>query len=79
MNSGDEILMNRAIEQAEQCRPIADRIPKVGAVIAVDRTVIGMGHQGTGQTGDDDHARGVRSRLSTAGWLNGAIHEFSKA
>jgi len=56
MNSDDEILMNRAIEQAEQCRPIADRIPKVGAVIAVGSTVIGMGHRGTGQPDDDDHA-----------------------
>ena len=62
MNSDDEILMNRAIEQAEQCRPIADRIPKVGAVIAVGGTVIGMGHRGTGQTSDDDHAEMVALR-----------------
>jgi diaminohydroxyphosphoribosylaminopyrimidine deaminase/5-amino-6-(5-phosphoribosylamino)uracil reductase len=71
MNSHDEMLMNRAIEQAEQCRPIADRIPKVGAVIAVDGTVIGMGHRGTGQAGDDDHAemvalRGVADRTELA-------------
>ena len=59
MNSDDESLMIRAIEQAEQCRPIADRIPKVGAVIAVGGTVIGMGHRGTGQPNDDDHAEMV--------------------
>ena len=71
MNENDEIMMNRAIEQAEQCRPIADRIPKVGAVIAVDGTVIGKGHRGTGKTGDDDHAemvalRGVADRAELA-------------
>jgi diaminohydroxyphosphoribosylaminopyrimidine deaminase/5-amino-6-(5-phosphoribosylamino)uracil reductase len=71
MNPSDEILMIRAIEQAEQCRPIADRIPKVGAVIAVGDTVIGMGHRGTGQPGDDDHAemvalRGVADRAELA-------------
>lgn len=71
MNSDDEKLMNRAIEQAEQCRPIADRIPKVGAVIAVGETVIGVGHRGTGQAGDDDHAemvalRGVADRAELA-------------
>jgi len=59
MDAGDEQLMNRAIELAEQCRPIADRIPKVGAVIAVGGTVIGMGYRGTGQPGDDDHAEMV--------------------
>lgn len=71
MNPSEEILMIRAIEQAEQCRPIADRIPKVGAVIAVGDTVIGMGHRGTGQPGDDDHAemvalRGVADRAELA-------------
>jgi pyrimidine deaminase RibD-like protein len=71
LNENDERMMNRAIEQAEQCRPIADRIPKVGAVIAVDGTVIGMGHRGTGKTGDDDHAemialRGVADRAELA-------------
>lgn len=62
MNSHDETQMNRAIEQAEQCRPIADRIPKVGAVIAIDGVVIGMGHRGTGQPDDDDHAEMVALR-----------------
>jgi pyrimidine deaminase RibD-like protein len=71
MSSDDERLMNRAIELAEQCTPIADRIPKVGAVIAVGGTVIGRGHRGTGQPGDDDHAemvalRGVADRTELA-------------
>jgi len=62
MDSHDETQMNRAIEQAEQCRPIADRIPKVGAVIAVGGIVIGMGHRGTGRPDDDDHAEMVALR-----------------
>jgi diaminohydroxyphosphoribosylaminopyrimidine deaminase / 5-amino-6-(5-phosphoribosylamino)uracil reductase len=48
--------MKKAIFLAEQCRPIADRIPKVGAVIAVGETVIGQGHRGTGNPNDDEHA-----------------------
>src|SRR5271157_4640346 len=59
MGENDERLMNRAIELAEQCRPIAERIPKVGAVIAIGDTVIGQGHRGTGASGDDDHAEMV--------------------
>jgi pyrimidine deaminase RibD-like protein len=52
----DKIHMNSAIELAEQCEPIEDRIPKVGAVIAIGEAVIGRGKRGTGKTGDDVHA-----------------------
>ncbi|MGA8605326.1 MAG: deaminase [Candidatus Sulfotelmatobacter sp.] len=48
--------MNDAINLAMQCAPIADRIPLVGAVIAVGPTLIGKGRRGTGEVGDDDHA-----------------------
>jgi len=48
--------MDKAIAQAEQCRPIAERIPKVGAIIAIGETVIGKGHRGTGSPDDDEHA-----------------------
>ena len=48
--------MKKAIALAERCKPIADRIPKVGALIAIDETVIGQGSRGTGNPGDDDHA-----------------------
>src|SRR5436190_991141 len=59
MTDNDKELMGRAISLAEQCKPVADRIPKVGAVIAVGSTVIGKGHRGTGAPGDDDHAEKV--------------------
>ena len=59
MTEVDIELMKKAIDLAEQCRPIADRIPMVGAVIAVGDTVVGRGHRGTGKTGDDDHAEMV--------------------
>ena len=62
MNANDEKLMNQAIDLAERCNPVAERIPKVGAVIAVDGTVIGKGHRGTGEPGDDDHAEKVALR-----------------
>ena len=51
MNDESEKLMIRAIEMAQRCEPVADRIPKVGAVIAVGSTVIGFGHRGTGKLG----------------------------
>jgi diaminohydroxyphosphoribosylaminopyrimidine deaminase / 5-amino-6-(5-phosphoribosylamino)uracil reductase len=59
MRNDDENLMSEAIALAEQCKPIADRIPKVGVVIAVDGTVIGQGHRGTGKSDDDDHAEKI--------------------
>jgi pyrimidine deaminase RibD-like protein len=52
----DEKLMKRAIALAEQCRPVAARIPKVGAVIAVGGIIIGEGYRGSGTADDDDHA-----------------------
>jgi len=58
----DEELMNEAIFLAERCKPIADRIPKVGAVIAVDGIIVGKGQRGTGESGDDDHAEKVALR-----------------
>jgi pyrimidine deaminase RibD-like protein len=51
--------MEKAIALAEQCEPIEERIPKVGAVIAIGEGVIGLGHRGTGKAGDDDHAEKV--------------------
>jgi pyrimidine deaminase RibD-like protein len=56
MTEYDRTHMNSAISLAEQCEPIADRIPKVGAIIAVGKVVIGQGHRGTGKQDDDDHA-----------------------
>ena len=59
MREEDERFMKMAIDLAEQCKPIADRIPKVGAVIAVNGVIIGRGHRGTGESGDDDHAEKI--------------------
>src|SRR5271165_7413050 len=56
MNKTDKVMMNKAIALSEKCEPTADRIPRVGAVIAISKTVIGRGHRGTGKAGDDDHA-----------------------
>jgi pyrimidine deaminase RibD-like protein len=56
MTMTDITNMKKAITLADKCKPIADRIPRVGAVIAIGETVIGRGHRGTGETGDDDHA-----------------------
>jgi pyrimidine deaminase RibD-like protein len=51
MTSEDLVHMNTAISLAENCTPRAEKIPKVGAVIAIGKTVIGRG-----QRGHDDHA-----------------------
>lgn len=51
--------MNAAISLAENCKPKEDRIPKVGAVIAIGSTVIGRGCRGSGMSDDDDHAEKV--------------------
>ena len=56
MEEVDLHLMREAIGLADQCRPIKDGIPKVGALIAVGGTVIGRGHRGTGNPDDDEHA-----------------------
>ena len=56
MTNADKDQMLRAIEQAKKCKPIAERIPKVGAIIAIGKRVIARGHRGTGNMNDDDHA-----------------------
>jgi len=48
--------MKEAIGLAERCQPTSNRIPRVGAIVAVNDVVIGSGHRGTGEQGDDDHA-----------------------
>jgi hypothetical protein len=52
----DKELMEKAVALARECRPKDERCPRVGAVIAINGTVIGLGRRGTGATGDDDHA-----------------------
>ena len=59
MNYNDKKHMASAIALAKKCAPIADRIPKVGAVIALGGKIIGRGGWGTGKTGDDDHTEKV--------------------
>jgi pyrimidine deaminase RibD-like protein len=49
-------MMRRAVDLAQGCSPAKDSIPKVGAIIAVEGTVIGRGKRGTGKEGDDEHA-----------------------
>jgi pyrimidine deaminase RibD-like protein len=67
MNDTDQKPMIEAINLAKQCRPVADRVPKVGAVIAVNGITIAQDHRGTGEPDDDNHAelralRGVADR-----------------
>ena len=59
MTNTEKNQMNKAIALAEKCEPIADRIPRVGAVIAIGNTIIGRGYRGSGKAGDDDHAEMV--------------------
>ena len=59
MTETDKLHMDTAITLAERCEPIEDRIPKVGAVIAIGEVVIGLGKRGTGKKGDGDHAEKV--------------------
>lgn len=56
MAAFDQKHMEEAITLAQQCQPIANRIPQVGAVIAIQETVIGKGYRGSGGPNDDDHA-----------------------
>jgi pyrimidine deaminase RibD-like protein len=56
MDNRHLVLMNEAIAWANDCHPIKESIPKVGAIIAVGDKVIGRGRRGTGKTGDDNHA-----------------------
>lgn len=48
--------MSEAIKLADGCQPREERIPKVGAVIAVEDKVLGRGRRGTGQEGNNEHA-----------------------
>ena len=53
--------MGEAISLAEHCpQPSEDRIPRVGAVIAVDGVIIGQGQRGPRES--DDHAEKVALR-----------------
>jgi pyrimidine deaminase RibD-like protein len=56
MENHDLDFMKEAIEWANDCDPAKDTIPKVGAIIARGREVIGRGRRGTRKKGDDDHA-----------------------
>jgi pyrimidine deaminase RibD-like protein len=56
MTEIDRTHMERAISLADQCKPKEERIPRVGAVIALGEGILGRGHRGTGNPGDDDHA-----------------------
>jgi len=59
MTNTNEHLMIEAISLAEQCKPVAERIPKVGAIIAIGDVVLGRGYRGSGKPNDDDHAEMV--------------------
>lgn len=48
--------MQEAIEWANDCHPVKESIPKVGAIFAVGDKVLGRGRRGTGKEGDDEHA-----------------------
>lgn len=56
MTDDDLKHMQAAIELAKTCRPVADRIPKVGAVIAMGPAILGSAHRGSGTPDDDEHA-----------------------
>jgi pyrimidine deaminase RibD-like protein len=56
MTENDLRHMEKAISLADRCNPKEERIPRVGAVIAIGEGIIGRGHRGTGNPGDDDHA-----------------------
>jgi pyrimidine deaminase RibD-like protein len=56
MDSHDLLFMKEAIAWGDDCHPVKESIPKVGAIIAVGTTAIGRGRRGTGKTGDDEHA-----------------------
>ena len=56
MNDVDIELMRQAILWSKGCQPVEERIPKVGAIIAVEEKVIGRGRRGTGIPEDDNHA-----------------------
>jgi pyrimidine deaminase RibD-like protein len=56
MDKHDLQFMQEAVDWANDCHPVKDSIPKVGAIIAVRDKVLGRGRRGTGKEGDDEHA-----------------------
>jgi pyrimidine deaminase RibD-like protein len=56
MTNDDFKFMKEAIDWANDCRPMKDSIPKVGAIFAVGASAIARGRRGTGKVGDDEHA-----------------------
>jgi pyrimidine deaminase RibD-like protein len=56
MEKDDLGFMNEAIAWAADCHPLKESIPRVGAIIAVEKNAIGRGRRGTGKEGDDNHA-----------------------
>jgi pyrimidine deaminase RibD-like protein len=56
MENDDLKFMNEAIAWADDCQPIKESIPKVGAIIASGGRTLGRGRRGTGKEGDDNHA-----------------------
>ena len=55
-DSLDVRFMEETITWANACQPKKPAIPKVGAIIAVGKEVLGRGRRGTGDIGDDQHA-----------------------
>jgi diaminohydroxyphosphoribosylaminopyrimidine deaminase / 5-amino-6-(5-phosphoribosylamino)uracil reductase len=56
MNDSDLRFMKQAVDLADQCRPIKESIPRVGAIIARGDDILCEGFRGSGAEGDDDHA-----------------------
>jgi pyrimidine deaminase RibD-like protein len=56
MEARDLRFMTEAIKWADDCRPVKESVPKVGAIIANGDNVIGRGRRGTDRAGDDRHA-----------------------
>jgi pyrimidine deaminase RibD-like protein len=56
MTSAEYEFMKEAVALADDCKPIKDSIPKVGAVITLKDVKIGSGRRGTGKEKDDEHA-----------------------
>lgn len=56
MDEHDVKFMMEAIKWANDCNPIKESIPKVGAIIAVGKEAIGRGRRGNGHEGNDEHA-----------------------
>lgn len=88
MNDADRQNMLKAIAEAERCKPVAARYPKVGAIVAIEDVVLGSGRRDTGSNPkDDDHAekhalrrvvgqRNYQEPRSTRLW-NRALQKFA--